>query len=445
MQYRRRSSVWGVTVGLGVGMLLGMSRPCLWAQDVGPAFSAPSTSAPYARYETADECVQAGLRADRAFWRDRHRDTARLIAVHDTLVTNAVATARRCAAALALDHVTGRHWLALARLRIALRDDTGAAAAVDRFLLSTRHAQSTEQAQSLLDAVAMYLDARPAQLQPAWALARRFGTAASDAPYRFAAYVALGQRARVEDHRPLLDSAARTVMTIYATLTLDQRRAWAYVAVQGIVLAAYAASRRGDQAAAKALLEQGSTELPQGTTLFDTERHSYALVGTRAPTIEATYWFNTDELTPRRPAPNALSLLVFVRAACGVDCYGGYGIVRRFARELGPSGLDVTLVSSTVGWYDRAVVTADSEAVLNRDYFVDRLDLPAPLAVIASVMQTRQDGRRFPVVSPTAAQYQLASKTIWGVLVDRTGVVRAAGTIGTTSEAMWAEVIRSLL
>jgi hypothetical protein len=424
-----------------------MPRPCLWAQEIGPAFSAPAASAPYARYETPDECVQAGLRADRAFWRDRHRDTARLTVVHDTLVTNAVATARRCAASLSLslDHVTGRHWLALARLRIALHDTAGAAAAVDQFLTAASHTQGTEQAQAVLDAITTYLDARPAQLRAAWTLARRFGSTASDAPYRFAAYVALGQRARVEDNRPLLDSAARMVMAIYATLTPDQRRAWEPVAVQSVTLAAYAANRRGDQAAAKAFLDQGSAELPRGATLFDTERHAYTLVGTRAPAIEATYWFNTDELTPHRPAPNALSLLVFVRAACGVDCYGGYGIVRRFARELGPSGLDVTLVSSTVGWYDHAVVAADSEAALIRTYFVDRVDLPVPLAVVASVMQTRQDGRRFPATTSAAMQYQLASKTIWGVLVDRTGIVRAAGTIDTASEAMWTEVIRSLL
>ena len=68
------------------------------------------------------------------------------------------------------------------------------------------------------------------------------------------------------------------------------------------------------------------------------------------------------------------------------------------------------------------------------------------LAVIESTLQRQRDGRRFPATPPTLLQYQAASaRGVWGVLVDRAGIIRAAGVIEPSSEAMWTAMLKQLL
>jgi hypothetical protein len=404
---------------------------------------AQTPDAPYRRYTTPDECVHAGLRVDWIFWRNRHADTVRF-ADRDTLAAEAVDSVRRCASAVRVDAVHGVRWLDLVKLRVMLRDDSGAAAAVDRFL--AERAAPADRAPALLAVVETYLGTRPVRLNAARVMAQRIEALGPAAPYRLMAYTAIAQRAMTEHQLSVLDEAATAALHAYEALTADQRKEWRVAAVQAFMIAASAAVRRGDIARAKTVIDRGLSEFPEAGTEFRDKERSYVLLGTRAPSIDAKYWFNTPGNTMRRPTPNTVSLVTFAYPACGANCYGGYGVLRRLARNAGPTGLDVTLITPTVGWFARAVVAADSEAALDRDYFLDRLDLPVALAVIESAMQHQKDGRRFASQASVLMQYQaVTARNVWGVLVDRAGIIRAAGVIDPSSEAMWTAVIKQQL
>ncbi len=110
--------------------------------------------------------------------------------------------------------------------------------------------------------------------------------------------------------------------------------------------------------------------------------HAGLLGGGRpAPPIEADVWFHRADSAAAYPRNGMVSLVVFVDERCGAKCYGAYDVLRRLKQRFGER-LDLVLVTNTKGYFrERAPLEPVAEAAVLRGYFLDRLKLPAALAV----------------------------------------------------------------
>jgi len=117
-------------------------------------------------------------------------------------------------------------------------------------------------------------------------------------------------------------------------------------------------------------------------------------------------------------------------------------MVRRFAAKYGPRGLDITYVVRTGGYYRNGLVPPDTEMVKIAQYYLKDLKLPVTVAIWKTTFDgKRDDGRVLFQPEPNRTAYQGDGP----FLIDRKGNVRLIMSLKRETEAIYEDVIESLL
>jgi hypothetical protein len=230
---------------------------------------------------------------------------------------------------------------------------------------------------------------------------------------------------------------------------------YAYRSAQAYLARADLQVRQGDIAAAQATVKEITTIItrirPHDLPLVQMAAAWYALLGTRATTIQATQWLG--DAPPTAPAAGTPTLLVFVFSGCGYrdmdTCYPNYVVLRRLVNK--HPDLPVTLVTRTEGYYRTQLVSADSETTLVGDYFTNVVKLRAPIAVWHTQFNRRSDSYMMAKPNPNDVAYRIVdlSRTDQGApiafLIDANGVIRYVAPLTWFSEAMLDHAMSAIM
>lgn len=157
------------------------------------------------------------------------------------------------------------------------------------------------------------------------------------------------------------------------------------------------------------------------------------LLGTYAPQLSADYWFgtpsNVSSNTPTSmPAPNTVSLIVFISPASGKPATTSVrdAMLRRLHAKY--PALQIILMTVTTGvWANESLLDhPDREAQLMYHYVHDSLQVPGIMGVLAGKQRmVTTDGKTLPVQLPLLDRYMLDVSGLNGqlFLVDRDGIV----------------------
>jgi hypothetical protein len=263
---------------------------------------------------------------------------------------------------------------------------------------------------------------------------------------------AMADRAQVMDSVPLRAREIMAAVKASEEVTGDDRREYAPVSAQVYNGLAALKARNGDFAGAVAALESGRNSIvplrASTARYFDSMKRWYTMLGKHSPMVQASAWYNVAaaaNANAARPTSGRVSLLVFVSPACGDICYPGYAVLQRLMAKHGSAGLETTLMARTLGYYRNRLEKPDSEMVLTKEYFMDRLKLPGALAVWKTGTGRRSDGRVTVQSSPNDQAFNQLSSPLVTYLVDRTGTIRMATQLAPSNEAMLDNMIAAML
>ena len=117
------------------------------------------------------------------------------------------------------------------------------------------------------------------------------------------------------------------------------------------------------------------------TASFKDFRNRYALIGTKASEISATWWINTDDKTVVAPKPGRVSLIEFTAHWCG-PCKNSYPGLVGLTEKLKGKAFDGYMVTSLYGYIGtRQKLTPEEEVEADREYFGKEHALPFPVAI----------------------------------------------------------------
>jgi thiol-disulfide isomerase/thioredoxin len=130
------------------------------------------------------------------------------------------------------------------------------------------------------------------------------------------------------------------------------------------------------------ILDAAEKELgAPATASFKDFRNRYALIGTKASEISATWWINTDDRTVVAPKPGRVSLIEFTAHWCG-PCKNSYPGLVGLNEKLKGKAFDGYMVTSLYGYIGtRQKLTPDEEIEADREYFGKEHALPFPVAI----------------------------------------------------------------
>jgi len=359
-------------------------------------FAWPMRAPAYADYDV-EECAAAVYRTQRqAAWGARD-DTlavkARLLRPEPAMVVEA---ARRCSAHLAFAQLPTTAQPTLLRLWLVAGADTTFMAALHA---SVAHVPTpAERAARLADAAFLLLDMHPIRLALADGVAQeldRLGGPGSRAAFGVYTHLLTSARDVGDDALGARDlPRALHAVATYAQFDSVHLRS-SPGERQMLAIGAAALQRIGTRD--RLLSEQGPADF------VDSLRHDLAAQaaayhvhgpdsagavqaglrggGLPAPPIEAGFWFSRPDSQAAYPRKGLVSLVVFVDERCGPQCYGDYGALQRLKQRFGER-LDVVVVTGTKGYFrESPPLEPAAEAAVLREYFLDRLKLPAALAV----------------------------------------------------------------
>ena len=374
-------------------------------------FAWPTREPTYADYDV-EECA-AGVQRARAYaaWGARD-DTlsprARQLAPE---YPAAVATAKQCTAHLVLAQLPTQAQPTLLRLSLVAGDDTTFMAGVHASVASVP--APAERAARLSDAASLLLDAHPTRLSLADTLAQALdglGGPASRAASGVYAHIMTSAHDQRDDARAARD-LPRALNAVAAYLQFDSVRLRSRPVERAFITIGVAALQ-GLGTRDRVLSEQGPT------AFLDSVRHGLAAQvvanhlhgpdsagvvqaglkggGRPAPPIQTAFWFSRPDTAVTYPRTGMVSLVVFVDERCGAPCYAAYGTLQRLKQRFGER-LDLVVVTSTKGYFrELPPLEPTAEAAVLRAYFLDRLELPAALAVTNTpfVVLPQPDRRR---------------------------------------------------
>lgn len=130
------------------------------------------------------------------------------------------------------------------------------------------------------------------------------------------------------------------------------------------------------------ILDAAEKELgAPATASFKDFRNRYALIGTKASEISATWWINTDQKTVVAPKPGRVSLIEFTAHWCG-PCKNSYPGLVGLTEKLKGKAFDGYMVTSLYGYIGtRQKLTPEEEVEADREYFGKEHALPFPVAI----------------------------------------------------------------
>jgi hypothetical protein len=265
---------------------------------------------------------------------------------------------------------------------------------------------------------------------------------------RALAHNALAQEARRRDSVSLQEHESTAAEQAMHEMSEEDRREYALFLPTIYRSLADARARQNDAAGAMQVMADGERALTmlqasRAVSLVHRATTFYAPIGRRASAIVATRWFNTSEQTAR-PTLGKPALVVFVQHSCGPTCYPGYAVLRRLAAKYTASGMSITLVARTGGYYRNELVRADSETALTARYFMTFLGLPAALAVWQTPLGRRADGHVTVLSAPNEAAYTPPPVPLPVYIIDAKGVIRFVSSLSLENEAALDDVLASL-
>ncbi|MBL0180729.1 MAG: hypothetical protein IPP98_16725, partial [Gemmatimonadetes bacterium] len=118
------------------------------------------------------------------------------------------------------------------------------------------------------------------------------------------------------------------------------------------------------------ILDAAEKELgAPATASFKDFRNRYALIGTKASEISATWWINTDQTTVVAPKPGRVSLIEFTAHWCG-PCKNSYPGLVGLTEKLKGKAFDGYMVTSLYGYIGtRQNLSPEQEIEADREYF----------------------------------------------------------------------------
>jgi hypothetical protein len=434
-------------------LMCAMVSVASWAVSSATAAAqdpAPRGDDPYAFYTIPGECVQAARRVEQRVWRGRRSDTVYQAPAGNPFTADAREAAAACVAHFSLAAVAERDLMGLGEAYLAAGQDAQADSAFARMLALAASHPRDDRAWRLTWIVNAYVNARPSRIDAAQRYAAVLDTMTNSvAVQRAMVHQAILARAMIMDSLPLVTRELARASAASDALSGDPLHEWVMLPVQTALNGAQLAVRMDQPDSAGHILERAQRTLEPvnrgaAATLGRTAQ-SLGVYRVPAPPIAAEFWFNTGDARPVRPASGHISLLIFVDADCGATCFPAYATLRRLAQRYQPTGLDVTLVAQTNGFYHEQLVPKPAdEASLLRGFFLDTLALPGALAVSATNFGRRDDGHRTVDARPNLEQYAIGAIP-QAVVVDARGRVRLVTDIGPGTEAALAAVIDSLL
>jgi len=419
-----------------------------------PVAAAPLATTPeppvvhsFARYTRPGECTAARVWHERQFWRDQRPDTIYYPRTGLPAQRRTVDAVRACVARFSVATTAPRELLGLGQAYLAAEQETDADAAFAA--LSRRAATDSVQAHAwtLYQIIDSYLGAAQPHLAQAAAYLRQLDALGRRAALeRMLAHDTLAKLARARDSVPMWEDELHAALRAVDALTGEHAKAYASAAATFYAGLAELRERQGDFAGMAALLTTMGDKVralpPDRSPPPPMLAGQVGLFGKPAPPVQATWWANSGAAGNVRPVPGHPTLLVFTTPNCGDNCYVQHAIVRRLAAKYGPRGLNITYIVSTSGYYRNQLVPPDTELVKITAYYLTDLKLPVTVAVWNTVFTgTRDDGRVLAQPEPTAVAYGGEGP----FLIDGTGKVRLILALARETEAIYEDVIASLL
>ena len=172
---------------------------------------------------------------------------------------------------------------------------------------------------------------------------------------------------------------------------------------------------------ALAILDRGEAEL--GATAkesFADFRARYALIGTRAATIQGEWWINSADSSAVRMDDGKVHLVEFTAHWC-VPCKNSYPGVKGLGERFANAPFEGTMVTSLYGYLgDRKNLTPEQEIAADRDYFGREHALPFRIAINTPPKQ--QPGTPFRQPKPDTDYRVGGIPQI--IIIDRHGIIR---------------------
>lgn len=137
-----------------------------------------------------------------------------------------------------------------------------------------------------------------------------------------------------------------------------------------------------DPDSALKILDAGEKEIGSAATeRFNDFRNRYALIGTPAARVSATWWINPDAKEVIAPTPGRVTLIEFTAHWCG-PCKNSYPGLRGLAERFKGKPFDGFMVTSLYGYLGaQPNLSPEQEVAADRDYFGKEHALPFPVAI----------------------------------------------------------------
>lgn len=407
------------------------------------AQASPDLAAPYSRYTIPVECAQVAPRRERQFWHNQRPDTIAHLPMGDVGQASTVSAARACVARFDVHSVAQRDLIGFGEAQLSAEQPAQADVAFQRLLKLLAHASVSQRGWALSQIVQLYAGA-PGQMSQALAYVKQLDALGdSAAPGRLAAYLAIIQRAQYADSLSLLESAVTGALRASHGLMGDSAKQYAISSAVAYLAQADVQGRRHHPEQAIATIQTARATLGplrrSVLQLLAGAEIPYTYYGKPSPVVSASEWFNGDGAHTQRPAAGKPALLIFGYHNCGDKCYPGYAILRRLAAKYASMGLQITLMTRTLGYYQSSLVHPDSEATLIRNYYVDYLHLPPNTLAVWNTTFERspKDGRMMVTSAPNERAFRPnLTVPLPVVLVDAKGIVQCITSLNPQNEAL---------
>ena len=173
-----------------------------------------------------------------------------------------------------------------------------------------------------------------------------------------------------------------------ALIALGRRLGNQSAMVNGFGSLARSAADRLQPDSALVILAEAEKELgtEQTKMRFFDFRHRYAMIGTKAAPIDATWWLNVKGTpAPVQPSDGKVRLVEFTATWC-MPCKNSYPGLREIAARFRGKEFEGVLVTSLYGYLGaQRDLTPEKEVELDRVYYTQEHGLPFKVAIVAPV------------------------------------------------------------
>lgn len=409
------------------------------------------------RYQTPGMCLGAIKRVQHSVWRKRQRDTVYVGTYGDSIPTAAVEIGKRCALNLDLNSTPSHDIYDLIRLAALIRDETLAAAAVDRGLQLA--ANSERQGYLLVDAVEIFFHkSYPALTHLADSALNRYATLGQTAAAHGAraAYIESRFYELITFDTSRLKRSIERFAAMARGMSDDEVFRYQYVlSIPYYDSLIIAWSRRPDNLAdsiRRYMLGAKNTiyNVTKDPAIENSTNAVIAILTEGAQNIgqvarkvdDGTFkFFPKTDTSVSIPEIGKVSLYIWGRRPSDGFLDFSTASYRRLLDKYSARGFEVIMVVPTLGYFAKSPpLSPEEEAKLYQWYYHDVAKLPVQLVVYETDVQTRADGQIIRSVEKYRSSDHLYNPT----LIGKDGKVYAR-LVGLASESQMDAFIEKAL